>query len=168
MESQCQCDSLGKVDRRAPTRIARIVTPTSYRDSINQHLTRLSFTIMSTRRRIGVSAATTEAARRQLMQPVPCFEKMWVTLENAPPGSTLRVYKWVKTEKTQVSSLFHVPNESSDHANIFYSNSATTKAKTNLLLRCPMSPRLLKETMKWRMNHLPLRVLNTHPKTNPK
>ncbi|KAJ8522015.1 hypothetical protein ONZ45_g1402 [Pleurotus djamor] len=55
---------------------------------------------MATRRRIGVSAATTEAARRQLMQPVPCWEKVWSTpTENGSAG--LKVYKWVKTEKTQ-------------------------------------------------------------------
>lgn len=59
---------------------------------------------MATRRRIGVSAATTEAARRQLMQPVPCWEKVWV-VPTIPSGSssTLKVYKWVKTEKIQVS-----------------------------------------------------------------
>jgi len=57
---------------------------------------------MATRRRIGVSAATTEAARRQLMQPVPCWEKVWV-VPTIPSGSssTLKVYKWVKTEKIQ-------------------------------------------------------------------
>jgi len=56
---------------------------------------------MSTRRRIGVSAATTEAARRQLMAKVPCWEKVWTLPENAAPGSTLKVYKWVKTDTTQ-------------------------------------------------------------------
>ncbi|KLO15059.1 hypothetical protein SCHPADRAFT_871747 [Schizopora paradoxa] len=56
---------------------------------------------MSSRRRIGVSVATTEAARRQLMQPVPCWEKQWVTPADAPAGSTLKVYRWVKTEKKQ-------------------------------------------------------------------
>ena len=61
---------------------------------------------MATRRRIGVSAATTEAARRQLMQPVPCWEKVWV-VPSIPSGSssTLKVYKWVKTEKIQVSII---------------------------------------------------------------
>ncbi|KAJ7729240.1 hypothetical protein DFH07DRAFT_850331 [Mycena maculata] len=53
------------------------------------------------KRRVGVSSATTEAARRQLMQPVPSWEKMWVVPESAPPGSTLRVLKWTKTSKTQ-------------------------------------------------------------------
>ncbi|KAH8119921.1 hypothetical protein DFH11DRAFT_1557300 [Phellopilus nigrolimitatus] len=56
---------------------------------------------MSTRRRIGVSTATTEAARRQLMQPVPCWEKVWVSPQDAPPNSTLKVFKWVKTDKRQ-------------------------------------------------------------------
>jgi len=58
----------------------------------------------STRRRIGISVATTEAARRQLMQPVPCWEKVWVAAQDAAPGSTLKVYKWVKTEKKQYFS----------------------------------------------------------------
>jgi len=56
---------------------------------------------MALRRRIGISTATTEAARRQLMQPVPCWEKVWVTPEKAAPGSTLKVLKWVKTDKVQ-------------------------------------------------------------------
>ncbi|KAF7436602.1 hypothetical protein PC9H_003435 [Pleurotus ostreatus] len=55
---------------------------------------------MATRRRIGVNAATTEAARRQLMQPVPCWEKVWTTpTENASSG--LKIYKWAKTDKIQ-------------------------------------------------------------------
>ncbi|KAI5124181.1 hypothetical protein M0805_000986 [Coniferiporia weirii] len=56
---------------------------------------------MSTRRRIGVSTATTEAARRQLMQPVPCWEKIWTAPEDAAPGSTLKVFKWVRTDGKQ-------------------------------------------------------------------
>jgi len=56
---------------------------------------------MALRRRIGISTATTEAARRQLMQPVPCWEKVWVVPEKAAPGSTLKVLKWVKTDKVQ-------------------------------------------------------------------
>ncbi|KZP03505.1 hypothetical protein FIBSPDRAFT_844903 [Athelia psychrophila] len=56
---------------------------------------------MATRRRIGVSLATTEAARRALMQPVPCWQKVWAAPENANPGSTLKVCKWVKTDKQQ-------------------------------------------------------------------
>ena len=72
---------------------------------------------MATRRRIGVSVATTEAARRQLMQPVPCWEKVWA-MPSIPSGSsTLKVYKWVKTEKIQVSILSCVPvGVSSTHA----------------------------------------------------
>lgn len=66
---------------------------------------------MATRRRIGVSIATTEAARRQLMQPVPCWEKMWVTPQDALAGSTLKVYKWVKTDKKQVRGCLIVPRE---------------------------------------------------------
>ena len=42
------------------------------------YLLLINIVSMATRRRIGVSAATTEAARRQLMQPVPCWEKVWV------------------------------------------------------------------------------------------
>jgi hypothetical protein len=60
---------------------------------------------MALRRRIGISTATTEAARRQLMQPVPCWEKVWVVPEKAAPGSTLKVMKWVKTDKVQVRSI---------------------------------------------------------------
>ncbi|KAJ7150202.1 hypothetical protein C8R46DRAFT_498669 [Mycena filopes] len=56
---------------------------------------------MSTKRRVGVSSATTEAARRQLMQPVPSWEKVWVVPEAAPTGSTLRILKWTKTSKPQ-------------------------------------------------------------------
>ncbi|KAG6862177.1 hypothetical protein C0995_004259 [Termitomyces sp. Mi166 len=56
---------------------------------------------MATKRRIGISIASTEAARRQLMQPVTCWEKVWVPPENGAPGSSLKIYKWVKSEKTQ-------------------------------------------------------------------
>jgi len=60
---------------------------------------------MATRRRIGVSAATTEAARRQLMQPVPCWEKVWSSPAGVSTGSSnLKVYKWMKTEKVQVGN----------------------------------------------------------------
>ncbi|KIK07493.1 hypothetical protein K443DRAFT_86975 [Laccaria amethystina LaAM-08-1] len=57
---------------------------------------------MATRRRIGVSVATTEAARRQLMQPVPCWEKAWVATETSPAGTSLKIYKWIKTDKIPV------------------------------------------------------------------
>ncbi len=40
------------------------------------------------------------------MQPVPCWEKVWGPPEGAPPGTTLRVYKWVKTNKKQVRETF--------------------------------------------------------------
>ncbi|KAJ7070567.1 hypothetical protein C8F01DRAFT_974827 [Mycena amicta] len=59
---------------------------------------------MSTKRRVGVSAATTEAARRQLMLPVQCWEKVWVVPEAVAGNSstsTIRVPKWVRTSKTQ-------------------------------------------------------------------
>ena len=59
---------------------------------------------MATKRRIGVSIASTEAARRQLMQPVTCWEKVWVSPESGAPG--LKIYKWVKAEKAQVISRF--------------------------------------------------------------
>jgi len=59
---------------------------------------------MSSRRKVGVSTATSEAARRQLMQPVPCWEKVWVPLANAPPGSNLKVLKWIKTDNRQAFS----------------------------------------------------------------
>jgi len=35
------------------------------------------------------------------MQPVPCWEKVWTFPENAVPGSSFKVYRWVKTEKKQ-------------------------------------------------------------------
>lgn len=56
---------------------------------------------MATRRRIGVSAASTEAARRQLMQPVSCWERSWVTPENVP-NISFKVRKWARTDKQQV------------------------------------------------------------------
>lgn len=33
------------------------------------------------------------------MQPVPCWEKAWVATETSPAGTSLKIYKWVKTEK---------------------------------------------------------------------
>lgn len=80
---------------------------------------------MSTRRRVGVSLATSEAARRQLMQATPCWQKVWALPDNAPPGSTIKVYKWVKTNKVQVrNNLFSPLNH---HLNLVNSNSVTTK-----------------------------------------
>lgn len=67
---------------------------------------------MATRRRIGVRLATTEAARRQLMQPVVSWEKIWVAPENTSSNSTMKVYKWVKTDKKQVrpqANWYHKP-----------------------------------------------------------
>jgi hypothetical protein len=48
------------------------------------------------------------------MQPVPCWEKVWVVPEKAAPGSTLKVLKWVKTDKVQV-------RPSSDSGNAHFS-----------------------------------------------
>lgn len=48
-----------------------------------------------------IGAATSESARRQLMQPVPCWEKVWVIPEGAAPGSGLKTLRWVKTDKKQ-------------------------------------------------------------------
>jgi len=55
---------------------------------------------MATRRRIGVSIASTEAARRQLMQPVACWERAWTAPENIPNVS-FKVRRWARTEKPQ-------------------------------------------------------------------
>ena len=83
---------------------------------------------MATRRRIGVSIATSEAARRQLMQPVPCWEKVWVVPDNAPAGTTLKVYRWVKTDKVQVCACKFLL-ERHPHAELSTSsNSVTTRA----------------------------------------
>lgn len=35
------------------------------------------------------------------MQPVQCWEKVWTVPENAAPGSTFKIFKWVKTERKQ-------------------------------------------------------------------
>ncbi|GJJ09833.1 hypothetical protein Clacol_004057 [Clathrus columnatus] len=58
---------------------------------------------MTTRLKSGrfVGAATSESARRQLMQPVPCWEKVWVVPEHAAPGSSLKILRWVRTNKKQ-------------------------------------------------------------------
>jgi len=55
---------------------------------------------MATRRRIGVSVASTEAARRQLMQPVSCWERTWTSPENIP-NISFKVRKWTRTDKLQ-------------------------------------------------------------------
>jgi hypothetical protein len=83
---------------------------------------------MALRRRIGISTATTEAARRQLMQPVPCWEKVWVVPEKAAPGSTLKVLKWVKTDKVQVGlSPDDAEKRTFSMTRWVYSNSVTMK-----------------------------------------
>ncbi|KAF8337954.1 uncharacterized protein EI90DRAFT_3013311 [Cantharellus anzutake] len=40
-----------------------------------------------------------EIQRRQRLQPVNCWERRWVTPNNALPGSTHKVLKWVKTDR---------------------------------------------------------------------
>ncbi|TFK30837.1 hypothetical protein FA15DRAFT_662898 [Coprinopsis marcescibilis] len=53
---------------------------------------------MATRRRIGVSIASTEAARRQLMQPVQSWERVLVPSD---VNASVKVFKWMKTDKVQ-------------------------------------------------------------------
>ncbi|KZV70956.1 hypothetical protein PENSPDRAFT_752091 [Peniophora sp. CONT] len=53
---------------------------------------------MSTRRKVGVSTATTESARRQLMAPVACWERQLVKPD---ASANFKVYKWVKTDRPQ-------------------------------------------------------------------
>lgn len=59
--------------------------------------------------------ATTEAARRQLMQPVVCWEKIWVAPENTSSNSTMKICKWVKTDKKQVRSQVREPMHRATH-----------------------------------------------------
>ncbi|KZV91342.1 hypothetical protein EXIGLDRAFT_769987 [Exidia glandulosa HHB12029] len=56
---------------------------------------------MSQQRRVQgrYAPATSETARRQLMQPVTIWEKVWVPTESAGPASSLKIMKWVRTEK---------------------------------------------------------------------
>lgn len=42
------------------------------------------------------------------MQPVPCWEQLWVPSEVNP---SLKVYKWVKTEKIQVGLQSKLTND---------------------------------------------------------
>jgi hypothetical protein len=44
------------------------------------------------------SVAVSEAARRELMKPVTCWEQTWVV----PEGSKVRVRQWVQTNKQPV------------------------------------------------------------------
>jgi len=48
-----------------------------------------------------VAAHQTEAARRALIQPVPCWEYKWVIPQGMNSGSALRLRQWVKTDKKQ-------------------------------------------------------------------
>lgn len=61
------------------------------------------------------------------MQPVPCWEKVWGPPDGAAPGSTLRVYKWVKTDKKQVCERILDTYWTRDSTP--FSNSAMMKAK---------------------------------------
>ena len=54
------------------------------------------------KRKVNFGAITSEAARRQLMVPTPCWERVLVTPEDVAPGATWKVYKWVKTDRKQV------------------------------------------------------------------
>jgi len=53
------------------------------------------------KRKVNFGAITSEAARRQLMVPTPCWERVLVASEDAAPGATWKVYKWVKTDRKQ-------------------------------------------------------------------
>ncbi|KAJ1309522.1 hypothetical protein OPQ81_006296 [Rhizoctonia solani] len=48
-----------------------------------------------------VGAHSSEAARREQMKPVSCWEKQWVLPTGSLPGSEFKVLKWVKVDKTQ-------------------------------------------------------------------
>ncbi|KIY50846.1 hypothetical protein FISHEDRAFT_71159 [Fistulina hepatica ATCC 64428] len=61
---------------------------------------------MSSRKR-AQGTLPSESARRQLMQPVVCWERAWVVPDvlksNAASGSSkLKVLRWIKTEKVQL------------------------------------------------------------------
>jgi hypothetical protein len=40
------------------------------------------------------------------MQPVQCWEKVWSTPEGVTGGSSVKVWKWVKTDKAQVRGAY--------------------------------------------------------------
>jgi len=63
--------------------------------------TRLYAPAMS-KRKVNFGAITSEAARRQLMVPTPCWERVLAMPEDVTPGTTWKVYKWVKTDRQQV------------------------------------------------------------------
>ncbi|CAE6504115.1 unnamed protein product [Rhizoctonia solani] len=46
-------------------------------------------------------AHNSEAARREQMKPVSCWEKQWVLPTGSLPGSEFKVLKWVKVDKAQ-------------------------------------------------------------------
>ena len=60
------------------------------------------------KRKVNFGAITSEAARRQLMVPTPCWERVLVTPEDAAPGATWKAYRWVKTDRKQ-ARLPHIP-----------------------------------------------------------
>ena len=76
------------------------------------------------KRKVNFGAITSEAARRQLMVPTPCWERVLVTPEDTSPGTTWNVYKWIKTDRKQVGLscnlpfFFFVP-ECDDHVQVF-------------------------------------------------
>lgn len=57
------------------------------------------------KRKVNFGAITSEAARRQLMVPTPCWERVLVTPEDAAPGATWKAYRWVKTDRKQARLL---------------------------------------------------------------
>ncbi|KAG8746936.1 hypothetical protein FRC10_003107 [Ceratobasidium sp. 414] len=48
-----------------------------------------------------VGAQSSEAARREQMKPVSCWEKHWVIPAGSLPGSEFKVLKWVKVDQLQ-------------------------------------------------------------------
>ena len=60
-----------------------------------------STTPTMSKRKVNFGAITSEAARRQLMVPTPCWERVLVTPEDTAPGAAWKVYKWVKTDRKQ-------------------------------------------------------------------
>ncbi|KAF9654089.1 hypothetical protein BDM02DRAFT_3085772 [Thelephora ganbajun] len=61
------------------------------------------------KRKVNFGAITSEAARRQLMVPTPCWERVSVTPEDSAPGATWKVYKWVKTDRKQAQEEVDQP-----------------------------------------------------------
>ncbi|KAF8609863.1 hypothetical protein BDV93DRAFT_517092 [Ceratobasidium sp. AG-I] len=48
-----------------------------------------------------VGAQSSEAARREQMKPVSCWEKQWIIPTGSLPGSEFKVLKWVKVDRVQ-------------------------------------------------------------------